>query len=50
MDREVPEYFGELIKLALDNLAEVNYVNDVTHKRAILRMQGQYGSSRIIVT
>ena len=50
MDREVLEYFAELIKLAGDNLAEVNYVNDVTPQRAILRMQGQYGSYGVIVT
>ena len=50
MDRQVTEYFAELIKLASDNFDKINYINDVTPKRAILRMQGQYGSYRVIVT
>ena len=50
MDSEAPENFAEIIDLAQSVFEDVRYVTDATPERAILRLEGNYGPYRVLVT
>ncbi|MTJ08251.1 MULTISPECIES: hypothetical protein [unclassified Anabaena] len=50
MDTKITDYFTDIVKIAEVNFQQVNYTIDTTPKRSILRLEGQYGEYRILIT
>lgn len=50
MDQYTTEHFASIVATAQTTFEYVSYVTDVTPRRAILRLQGQYGSYRVFGT
>ncbi|HEC84808.1 MAG: hypothetical protein DRR08_02855 [Candidatus Parabeggiatoa sp. nov. 2] len=50
MDTQITDHFADLIALAQTTFEQVDYVTDITPKRAILRFNAKYGSCRVFVT
>ena len=50
MERETTDYFADVIALAQATFKQVDHRTDMTPKRAILSLQGKYGSHRVFIT
>ena len=50
MDREIAEYFAAVINTATELFASCTHETDCTPERAILRIQAEYRSHKILVT
>ncbi|HLO83878.1 MAG TPA: hypothetical protein VK203_02530 [Nostocaceae cyanobacterium] len=50
MDTKITEYFTNIIEISQTKFQQVNSTIDITPKRAILRLEAQYGQYRILIT
>jgi hypothetical protein len=50
LDTEITDYFAHIVETAQANFQQVNHTIDITPKRAILRLEGNYGQYRILIT
>ncbi|MFN6513368.1 MAG: hypothetical protein RMY29_002550 [Nostoc sp. CreGUA01] len=50
MDTKITDYFANIVTIAQADFEEINYTIDITPKRAILRLEAQYGQYRVLIT
>ncbi|MBD2567321.1 hypothetical protein [Anabaena lutea] len=50
MDTKITDYFADIVKIAQVNFQSVKHTIDSTPKRAILRLEAQYGEYRVLIT
>ena len=50
MDQQIADHFADIVALAQATFEQVTYEIDATPRRAILRLQAQYGEYQVLMT